>query len=378
MLGMSRIAVFFQWFVVPDVRKVASLKRRVRRSLFSRQMKNGTPLLARSTLASQNVKNTWCRARFLKFSCSKMARRCWHEAHWQVKMSKIPGVGHDFWSSHVQKWHAAAARSTLASQNVKNTWCRARFLKFSCSKMARRCWREAHWQVKMSKIPGGGQDFWSSHVQKWHAAVARSTFSTQKVKNTGWRARFLKFSCSKMASRCGAKHIGKSKCQKYLVAGRIFEVLMCKNGTPLLARSTLASQNAKNTRWRDFWSSHVQKWHAAAARSTLASQNVNWWRARFLKLWCSKMARRCGTKHIGKSKCQKYLVSGTIFEVLMFKNGTPLRREAHWQVKMSTGGGHDFWSSHVQKWHAAVARSTLASTIEAPMSKDCTTVSLDN
>ena len=31
MLGTSRIAVFFQWFVFPDVRKVASLKRRVRR-----------------------------------------------------------------------------------------------------------------------------------------------------------------------------------------------------------------------------------------------------------------------------------------------------------------------------------------------------------
>ena len=31
MLGTSRIAVFFQWFVVPDVRKVGSLKRRVRR-----------------------------------------------------------------------------------------------------------------------------------------------------------------------------------------------------------------------------------------------------------------------------------------------------------------------------------------------------------
>ena len=31
MLGTSRIAVFFQWFVVPDVRKVASLKRRARR-----------------------------------------------------------------------------------------------------------------------------------------------------------------------------------------------------------------------------------------------------------------------------------------------------------------------------------------------------------
>ena len=44
MLGKSRIAVFFQWFVRSGVCKVGSLKRRVRRELLRRDRKHCTPL----------------------------------------------------------------------------------------------------------------------------------------------------------------------------------------------------------------------------------------------------------------------------------------------------------------------------------------------
>ena len=76
-----------------------------------------------------------------------------------------------------------------------------------------------------------------------------------------------------------------------------------------------------------------------------------------------KMARRCGAKHICKSKCTKHLIVGAIFEVPMFKNGTPPWREAHLQVKMhkTPHCRSHFWSSDVEKWHAAVVRSTFAS-----------------
>jgi len=40
-------------------------------------------------------------------------------------------------------------------------------------------------------------------------------------------------------------------------------------------------------------------------------------------------ARRCGVKHICKSKCAKHHMLGTILEVPIWKNGTPLWREAH-------------------------------------------------
>ena len=73
----------------------------------------------------------------------------------------------------------------------------------------------------------------------------------------------------KIARRCGAKHISKSKCTKH------------------------------------FW-----------------------------KLRCRKSARRCDAKHISKSKCTKHTRVGPLLEVEMSKKCTPLWREAHFQVKM--------------------------------------------
>ena len=108
-----------------------------------------------------------------------------------------------------------------------------------------------------------------------------------------------------------------------------------------------------------------EKLHAVVARSTFRSQNVqstpgsdNIW-----KLRCRKSARRCGAKHISKSKCTKHTSSGPLLEVQMSKKRTPLWREAHLEVKMykthhvrTTFGGSD-----VEKVHAVVARSTFRS-----------------
>ena len=48
-----------------------------------------------------------------------------------------------------------------------------------------------------------------------------------------------------------------------------------------------------------------EKLHAVVARSTFRSQNVQNTSAsdHFWKLRCRKSARRCGAKHISKSKC---------------------------------------------------------------------------
>ena len=76
------------------------------------------------------------------------------------------------------------------------------------------------------------------------------------------------------------------------------------------------------------------------------------------------MARGCGEKHICKSKCTKHHIGGAILEVPIWKNGTRLWRKAHLQVKMYKtlhGRSHYFGSSDMEKWHAAVARSTLSS-----------------
>ena len=99
----------------------------------------------------------------------------------------------------------------------------------------------------------------------------------------------------------------------------------------------------------------VEKVHAVVARSTFRSQNVQSTSASdyFWKLRCWKSARRCGTKHISKSKCTKHLSVGLLLEVEMSKKCTPLWREAHFEVKM---------------YKTPQRRTTL----EVEMSKKCT------
>ena len=81
----------------------------------------------------------------------------------------------------------------------------------------------------------------------------------------------------------------------------------------------------------------------------------------FLKLRCSKIARRSGEKHILKSKCIKHYMFGPRLEVPMSKNWTPLWQEAHFEVKMHKAlhVRTAFGSSDVEKLDAAVARSTF-------------------
>ena len=135
----------------------------------------------------------------------------------------------------------------------------------------------------------------------------------------------------------------------------------------VVARSTFPSQNVQNTPWSEhFWklrrrksarrcgAKHISK--SKCTKHTLASDH-------FWKLRCRKSARRCGAKHISKSKCTKHSRFGPLLAVEMSKKCTPLWREAHFQVKMykahqvrTTFGGSD-----VEKVHAVVARSTFRS-----------------
>ena len=72
------------------------------------------------------------------------------------------------------------------------------------------------------------------------------------------------------------------------------------------------------------------------ARSTFPSQNVQNTSGpdHFWKLRCRKSARRCGAKHISKSKCTKHTRSGPLLEVEMSKKCALLWREAHFEVNM--------------------------------------------
>ena len=78
-----------------------------------------------------------------------------------------------------------------------------------------------------------------------------------------------------------------------------------------------------------------EKLHTVVVRSTFRSQNVENTSCadHFWKLRCRKSARRCGTKHISKSKCTKHNILGPLLEVDMSKKCTPLWHEAYFHVK---------------------------------------------
>ena len=79
----------------------------------------------------------------------------------------------------------------------------------------------------------------------------------------------------------------------------------------------------------------AEKLHAVVARSTFPSQCQSTPTSdHFWKLRCRKSARRCGAKHISKSKCTKHTNVGPLLEVDMSKKCTPLWWEAHFKVKM--------------------------------------------
>ena len=124
-----------------------------------------------------------------------------------------------------------------------------------------------------------------------------------------------------------------------------------KNCTPLWREAHFEVKSVKNWRSRTtFGSWDVKKVHAVVARSTFPSQNVQNTPGpdHFWQLRCRKSARRCGAKHILKSKCTKHTILGPLLEAQMSKKCTPLWCEAHFQVKMlktlgvwTTFGGSD-------------------------------------
>ena len=178
--------------------------------------------------------------------------------------------------------------------------------------------------------------------EKLHAVLAQ---------NTPFSDHFWKLRCRKSARRCGAKHISKSKCTKHTIVGPLLEVEMSKKCTPLWREAHFQVKMYKTHHCRTtFGSCDGEKVHAVVARSTFPSQNVQNTPAsdHFWRLRCRKSARRCGAKHISKSKCTKHHMVAPLLEVRMLKKCTPLWREAHFQVKMykthhcrTTFGGSD-------------------------------------
>ena len=127
-----------------------------------------------------------------------------------------------------------------------------------------------------------------------------------------------------------------------------------KKCTPLWREAHFQVKMYKTPHGRTtFGSCDVEKVHAVVARSTFPSQNVQNtpFSDHFSKLRCRKSARRCGAKHISKSKVLKTDGLGPLLYVAMSQKCTPLWREAHFQVKSVKNwrSRTTFWSSDVEK-----------------------------
>ena len=109
---------------------------------------------------------------------------------------------------------------------------------------------------------------------------------------------------------------------------------MSKKRTPLWREAHFEVKMYKTLQHRTTFG--VEKVHAVVARSTFPSEKAQStpWSDHFWQLRCRKSARRCGAKHISKSKCTKHYGFGPLLEVQMSKKCTPLWREAHFEVKM--------------------------------------------
>ena len=109
-----------------------------------------------------------------------------------------------------------------------------------------------------------------------------------------------------------------------------------KNCTPLWREAHFQVKMYKTHQvWTTFGSCDVEKVHAVVARSTFRSQNVQNTPGldHFWKLRCRKSARRCGAKHISKSKCTKHQVRTTF---------------GSWDVR----GSDHFWTFSRFAWQA--------------------------
>ena len=162
MLGKSRSIVFSQWFVGRVGRKVGSLKRRVRSHLVRWEIKNCTPLCGEGRFEADVEK--------------------WHTAVTKhiSKSTNTPAPNHfwKFWCGNMEYTKHTMLGPVLGC---------------GCPKIAGRCGAKQISKSKSSKNWHSRTTFGRADVEKWHAAVARSTFPSQNAQTTTVLERFWRF-----------------------------------------------------------------------------------------------------------------------------------------------------------------------------------------
>ena len=136
-----------------------------------------------------------------------------------------------------------------------------------------------------------------------------------------------------------------------------------------VARSTFRSQNAKKLTG----SGHFLKLGCGEIARRCGAKHIFKSKCRntpcsdhFLKLGCRKIARRCGVKHISKSKCSKHTRFGRLFEAFVARS------------TFSSENAQNTPSSDIENLPAVAARHLHFGTLsEVPKSKRCPTRMVD-
>ena len=175
---------------------------------------------------------------------------------------------------HLGRWEMKRCmplwcEANLEVKSVKNWGIRTIFGNWDVEKV----WREAHFEIKIYETHRCRTTLGSWDVEKVDAVVARSIFWSQNIENTP-----------------GSDHFWKLRCRKMWHEAH-FEIKMYE------------THHCRTT----FGSWDVEKVHAVMEGSTFRSQNAQntTCSLHFWKFRSRKRARRCGGKHISKSKYTK-------------------------------------------------------------------------
>ena len=205
----------------------------------------------------------WCLYSILYISILSKSVKSFIEGSLEVKLPTI-------WTDEKQRWEESEKRREEKRKSHKKEDPGAR----KGRKVPKHCCGFGGSKSRLAKA-AGAEPAGQMRDEKLHAVVARSTFPSQNVQSTPCSDHFWKLRCRKIARRCGAKHISKSKCTKHTMLGPLLEVEMSKKCTPLWREAHVEVKMHKAHHARTtFGSWDVEKVHAVVARSTCRSQNA--------------------------------------------------------------------------------------------------------
>ena len=275
-------------------------------------------VVARSTFWSQNVQSTPFSDHFWKLRYWKSGRRCGAKHILKSKCAKHTSVGPLLEVEMSKKWTPLWREAHFEGHNGVH------FFNISTSKSGPRMVCFVHFDFKMCFAPQRRPLFRHLNFQKWSDAGVFCTFWLQNVLRATTASTFSISQLPKVVREWCALYILTSKCASRHNGVHFFDISTSKSGPTLVCFvhfdfKMCFAQNVQSTPFSDhFWK---------------------------LRYW--KSGRRCGAKHISKSKCTKHHMFAPLLEVRMSKKCTPLWREAL-EVKMyktlgvwTTFGGSD-------------------------------------